>query len=288
MTDLAADLGGDFQAEAQRAAARRKYRATLAYFVLALFVVGSLAPFLYLVSPAFRDEVQLFSWPPQAFFGNFEFLFEHTKYWRWALNTFVFASATTLIHLFIASLAGFAFAKMRFPGRTILFFFILATLMVPLSALLAPLYLTVKEFGLLNTYWGLILPMAVSPLGVFMMRQFISTLPDGIYEAARLDGASDWHVYRRMVLPLIKPALVVLGIFVFMTQWVNFLWPLVVTTNDEMRTLTVGVAGLQGQFVTNWGVIAAGSLMTMVPITIVFLIFQRWFVRASLAGALKG
>lgn len=288
MTDVAADLGHDFEAEAQRAAARRRYRAALAYFVLALFVVGSLAPFVYLISPAFRDEVELFSWPPQAFFGNFEFLFERTNYWRWAVNTFVFAAGTTLIHLFIASLAGFAFAKMRFPGRQVLFFFILATLMVPLAALLAPLYLTVKEFGLLNTYWGLILPMAVSPLGVFMMRQFISTLPEGIYEAARLDGASEWRVYRRIVLPLIKPALVVLGIFMFMTQWTNFLWPLVVITNDEMRTLTVGVASLEGQFVTNWGVIAAGSLMTMVPITIVFLVFQRWFVRASLAGALKG
>jgi ABC-type glycerol-3-phosphate transport system permease component len=288
MTDLAADLGSDFQAEAQRAAARRRYRAALAYFVLALFVIGALAPFLYLVSPAFRDEVELFSWPPQAFFGNFEFLFEDTKFWRWALNTFVFATATTLIHLFIASLAGFAFARMRFPGRQILFFFILATLMVPLSALLAPLYLTVKEFGLLNTYWGLILPMAVSPLGVFMMRQFISTLPEGIYEAARLDGASEWQVYRHVVIPLIKPALVVLGIFMFMSQWTNFLWPLVAVTNDDMRTLTVGVASLEGQFVTNWGVIAAGSLMTMVPITIVFLIFQRWFVRASLTGALKG
>jgi ABC-type glycerol-3-phosphate transport system permease component len=287
MSEVAADTSARFRAEAERAAARRRYKAALAYLVLALFVVGAIAPFLYLVSPAFRDEVELFSWPPQAFFGNFEFLFERTNYWRWALNTFVFAAATTLIHLFIASLAGFAFARMRFPGRQVIFFCILATLMVPLAALLAPLYLLVKEFGLLNTYWGLILPMAVSPLGVFMMRQFIVTLPEGIYEAARLDGASEWQVYRRVVIPLIKPALVVLGIFTFMVQWTNFLWPLVITTNDEMRTLTVGVASLEGQFVTNWGVIAAGSLMTMVPITIVFLIFQRWFVRASLAGALK-
>jgi ABC-type glycerol-3-phosphate transport system permease component len=288
MSDLAAGRPSDFEAAARRAATIRRYRTALAYFVLGLFVLGALAPFMYLISPAFRDEVQLFSWPPQWFFGNFEFLFERTNFWRWALNTFVFAASTTVIHLVIASLAGFAFARMRFPGRNVLFFFILATLMVPLAALLAPLYLVVKEFGFLNTYWGLFLPMAVSPLGVFMMRQFISTLPEGIYEAARLDGASEWQVYRRIVIPLIKPALVVLGIFMFMSQWTNFLWPLVITTNDEMRVLTVGVAGLQGQFVTNWGVIAAGSLMTMVPITIVFLIFQRWFVRASLAGALKG
>jgi ABC-type glycerol-3-phosphate transport system permease component len=288
MTDVAVGQVGEFEAAAQRAATRRRRRAVLAYIVLGLFLVGAVAPFVYLISPAFRDEVELFSWPPQWFFGNFEFLFHRTSFWRWALNTFIFATGTTLIHLFLASMAGFAFAKMRFPGRQVLFFLVLATLMVPLAALLAPLYLVVKEFGLLNTYWGLILPMAVSPLGVFMMRQFISTLPEGIYEAARLDGASEWQVYRRVVIPLIKPALVVLGIFTFMTAWTSFLWPLVITTNDEMRTLTVGVGTLEGQFVTNWGVIAAGSLMTMVPITVVFLIFQRWFVRASLAGALKG
>jgi ABC-type glycerol-3-phosphate transport system permease component len=288
MTDVAVGPLGEFEAAAQRAAARRRRRAIVAYSVLALFLIGALAPFIYLISPAFRDEVELFSWPPQWFFGNFEFLFHRTSFWRWALNTLIFATGTTLIHLFIASLAGFAFAKMRFPGRQVLFFLVLATLMVPLAALLAPLYLVVKQLGLLNTYWGLILPMAVSPLGVFMMRQFIATLPEGIYEAARLDGASEWQVFRRVVIPLIKPALVVLGIFTFMTAWTAFLWPLVATTNDEMRTLTVGVGTLEGQFVTNWGVIAAGSLMTMVPITIVFLIFQRWFVRASLAGALKG
>ena len=274
----------DFQA-AYEAAHRRhlftkRTKAGIAYFVLALFLIGSVGPFIYLISPAFRDSVSIFSYPPEYvpkswYTGNFGFLFHDTHYLRWALNTFIFASAVTLIHLFISSLAGYAFARLRFPGRNILFFLILATLMVPVAALLAPLYLMVKNMGLLNTYWGLILPMIVSPLGVFMMRQFISTLPEGIYEAARLDGASEFQVYRRVVIPLIKPALVVLGIFTFMTQWVNFLWPLVAVTNDEMRTLTVGVASLEGQFVTNWGVIAAGSLLTMVPITVVFLIFQR-------------
>jgi ABC-type glycerol-3-phosphate transport system permease component len=294
MTAPAVPSGGDleYEAAARRHAARRRLRAAIAYFVLALFVVGAVGPFLYLLSPAFRDSVSIFSYPPEwvpkSFYtGNFEFLFQETLYLRWALNTFIFASAVTVITLFISSLAGYAFARLSFPGKQVLFFAILATLMVPLAALLAPLYLTVKALGLLNTYPGLILPMIVTPLGVFMMRQFISTLPDGIYEAARLDGASEWQVYRRIVVPLIKPALVVLGIFVFMTQWVNFLWPLVAVTNDNMRTLTVGVAALEGQFVTNWGIIAAASLLTMVPITIVFLVFQRWFVRASLAGALK-
>ena len=129
--------------------------------------------------------------------------------------------------------------------------------------------------------------MTVSPLGVFMMRQFIETLPKGLYEAARIDGASEWRIFTKIVLPLMKPAVVVLGIFVFMQQWANFLWPLVITTKDETRVLTVGIATLQGQFVTNWGVIAAATLMTIAPIIMVFLFFQRWFVQASVAGALK-
>ena len=290
------DEFGGAHADYARAARRNRFlwagKGIASYLVLVAFAVIAVGPFIYLLSPAFRDSVSIFSYPPEwipeSFYtGNFTFLFQDTHYLRWALNTFIFASAVTIITLFIDSLAGYAFARLRFPGKQVLFVLILATLMVPVAALLAPLYLTVKSLGLLNSYPGLILPMIVSPLGVFMMRQFISTLPEGIYEAARLDGASEWEVYRRIVLPLIKPALVVLGIFVFMTQWVNFLWPLVAVTNDEMRTLTVGVAALEGQFVTNWGIIAAASLLTMVPITIVFLIFQRWFVRASLAGALK-
>ena len=135
-----------------------------------------------------------------------------------------------------------------------------------------------------NTYPGMILPMVCSPLGVFMMRQFISTLPEGLVEAARLDGASEFQIFRKIVLPLMKPAIVVLGIFTFMFQWVNFLWPLVITTTDNMKTLTVGIASLQGQFVTDWGVISAAAVMTMLPVIIIFLIFQRWFVQASMAA----
>ena len=119
------------------------------------------------------------------------------------------------------------------------------------------------------------------------MRQFISTLPVGLYEAARIDGASEWRILFKIVLPLIKPALVVLGIFVFMITWANFLWPLVAASGDDYRVLTVGIASLKGQFVTHWGVLAAASLMTLIPVTIVFLFFQKWFVQASMAGALK-
>ncbi len=276
-------------------------RMILAYMALTLFVVIAIGPAFYLISPAFRDSVSLFTYPPEWFpseptLDNYRFLFSSTNYVRWAINTLIFAGCTTILTLITNSMAGYAFARLRFPGRNVLFFVILATLMVPVAAVLAPTYLTMRTIGGwpiigdwidIDTYLGLILPSAVSPLGVFMMRQFIQTLPDGLYEAARLDGAGEWRIFTRIVLPLIKPALVVLGIFVFMLSWASYLWPLVAATSNDYRVLTVGIASLKGQFVTDWGVLAAASLMTIVPVTIVFLFFQKWFVQASMAGALK-
>jgi ABC-type glycerol-3-phosphate transport system permease component len=268
-----------------------------AYAVLIVFALIATAPFVYLLSPSLRESYELFTYPPQwipdtLYWGNFDKILNETSYLRWGLNTLVFATAVTLITLVIDTLAGYAFARLRFRGRTALFVLVIGTLMIPTAAIVAPLYIMVSNVpewthAGINTYLGMILPMCVSPLGVFMMRQFISTLPEGLVEAARLDGASEFQIFRKVVLPLMKPAIVVLGIFTFMMQWVNFLWPLVITTTDQMKTLTVGIASLQGQFVTEWGVISAASVMTMLPVLVIFLIFQRWFVQASMAGALK-
>lgn len=299
MTVLSDGDGQDLLALERRSSSLRSVKSAASYAVLVLFTIISVGPALYIISPAFRDSKSLFSYPPQwlpneFYLGNFQFLLTETNYVRWAINTLIFATGVTLIALVIDTLAGYAFARMQFPLKKTLFGLILATLMVPTAAVLAPTYLLVRflddvTFGLvgIDTYPGLILPMTVSPLGVFMMRQFIETLPPGLYEAARIDGASEWRIFTRIVLPLMKPAIVVLGIFVFMLQWANLLWPLVATTKDETRVLTVGISTLQGQFVTNWGVIAAATLMTLLPITIVFLFFQKWFVQASVAGALK-
>jgi ABC-type glycerol-3-phosphate transport system permease component len=293
--------GAEPHADYARAARRRRTldlgKGIASYAVLTLFAVIAIGPFLYLLSPSFRHSYDLFTFPPQwlpksLYLGNFGFLLHQTNYLRWALNTFIFASAVTIITLVIDTLAGYAFARMRFPGRGILFGLVIATLMIPTAAILAPLYIIVSNLPSwthagVNTYPGMVLPMVCSPLGVFMMRQFMSTLPEGLVEAARLDGAGEFLIFRRIVLPLMKPAIVVLGIFTFMFQWVNFLWPLAITTTDNMKTLTVGIASMQGQFVTNWGLISAAAVATMVPITIVFLLFQKWFVQASMAGALK-
>jgi multiple sugar transport system permease protein len=287
----------DYARSARRSRVLRVAKGVASYAVLILFALIAVVPFVYLLSPSLRKSYELFTYPPQwipesLYWGNFETIIHETSYIRWGVNTLVFATAVTLITLVLDTLAGYAFARLRFPGRTALFALVISTLMIPTAAIVAPLYIMVSNMpdwthSGVNTYPGLILPMVVSPLGVFMMRQFISTLPEGLVEAARLDGASEFQTFRKVVLPLMKPAIVVLGIFTFMYQWVNFLWPLVITTTNDMKTLTVGIASLQGQFVTDWGVISAAAVMTMLPVVVIFLIFQRWFVRASMAGALK-
>lgn len=300
------DIEFEFDHDAFAAAARRRQRTDRirrigAYATLSLFVIISVGPALYLISPAFRDSVSLFQYPPEWIpknptLENYRFLFNNTEYVRWGINTLIYATGVTLIAVTTNTLAAYAFARLDFPGRRILFFLILATLMIPVAAVLAPTYLTVRTIGGwpligkyigIDTYGGLILPSAVSPLGVFMMKQFIETLPHGLYEAAKLDGASEWRIFYKIVLPLLKPALVVLGIFVFMVAWASYLWPLVAATTNEHRVLTVGIQSLNGQFVTNWGVIGAAALLTVIPVTVVFLFFQKWFVQASMAGALK-
>jgi ABC-type glycerol-3-phosphate transport system permease component len=295
--DVPAAAHADYARAARRNRSLRITKAVLAYLALAIFALIAVVPFVYLLSPSLRQSYELFTYPPQwipnhLYWGNFSTVLHNTSYLRWGLNTLIFATSVTLITLAVDTLAGYAFARLRFPGRTFLFALVISTLMIPTAAVVAPLYIMVSHMpgwthAGSNTYLGMILPMTCSPLGVFMMRQFISTLPEGLVEAARLDGASEFQIFRKIVLPLMKPAIVVLGIFTFMFQWVNFLWPLVITTTDHMKTLTVGIASLQGQFVTDWGVISAASVMTILPMIVVFLIFQRWFVQASMAGALK-
>jgi ABC-type glycerol-3-phosphate transport system permease component len=293
----ATEAHADYARAARLNRTGRVFKGVASYLVLAVFAIIAIGPFIYLLSPSLRQSYELFTYPPQwipdtLYWGNFSTVLHGTSYYRWGLNTLIFATSVTLITLVIDTLAGYAFARLRFPGKTALFALVISTLMIPTAAIVAPLYIMISRLPAwthagVNTYPGMILPMVCTPLGVFMMRQFISTLPEGLVEAARLDGASEFQIFRKIVLPLMKPAIVVLGIFTFMFQWVNFLWPLVITTTDNMKTLTVGVASLQGQFVTDWGVISAAAVMTMVPVIVVFLIFQRWFVQASMAGALK-
>jgi ABC-type glycerol-3-phosphate transport system permease component len=262
------------------------------YAVLIVATLIALVPFLYVVSTSLKDTFTLFKYPPewipaQPTLGNYRSLLEEHPFARWTLNSLVVASAVTIIKVIIDSMAGYAFAKMSFPGKEILFLVVLLTLMVPFAATLIPLFIIVRDFGLTNTYPGLILPALASPIGIFMMRQFIETLPTDLENAARLDGCSEFQIYRRIILPLVRPGLVVLGVFTFMTQWTSYIWPLVIATREDMLTVTVGVQSLRALFTVNWGILSAGAVLSMLPLFLVFLFLQRYFIAGSIAGALK-
>ncbi len=262
------------------------------YAILAVAAVISLVPFLYVISTSFKSTVSLFQYPPEWIpseptLENFQSLLSDYPFVRWTLNSFIVAAVVTLIKVVIDSMAGYAFAKMSFPGKDALFIVVLMTLMVPFAATLIPLFIIVRDLHLTNTYPGLILPALASPIGIFMMRQFIETLPGDLENAARLDGCSEFDIFRRVILPLVRPGLVVLGVFTFMTQWTSYLWPLVIGTKEEMYTLTVGVQSLRSLFTVNWGVLSAGAVLSMLPLVLVFLFLQRYFIAGSIAGALK-
>jgi multiple sugar transport system permease protein len=262
------------------------------YVIVAIIALACVLPFLYILSASLKESQLLFQYPPKwipipPYFGNYQHLLFETPFPRWVLNTLLVATAVTGIKVVIDSMAGYAFAKMQFPFKNALFVFVIATLMIPFATILIPLYFTVRGLHFLDTYWALILPPLANPIGIFMMRQFIESLPSDLENAARLDGCSEFQIFRRVILPLMKPGLVVLGVFTFMTQWTSYLWPLVISTREDMLTLTVGVQSLRSLFTVNWGVLSAGAVLALLPLILVFLFLQRYFIAGSIAGALK-
>ncbi|CAN5732814.1 carbohydrate ABC transporter permease [soil metagenome] len=262
------------------------------YSILIVAAVIALFPFGYVVSTSLKTTMSLFAYPPdwlpdEPTLDNYRNLVQRYPFWRWLMNSFIVAGSVTAIKLVIDSMAGYAFAKMRFPGKDALFLVVLISLMVPFASLLIPTFIIVRELGLLNTYWGLILPGLASPIGVFMMRQFIESLPTDLENAARLDGCSEFQIYRKVILPLVRPGLVVLGVFTFMLQWTSYLWPLVAATRPELATLTVGARSLTSDFTQDWGLNSAAAVLSMLPMILVFIFLQRYFIAGSIAGALK-
>lgn len=260
-------------------------------FAIIAFLIAVL-PFFYIVSTSIKRSKFLFEYPPQwipetIYWGNFLHYFEKTPFLRWTFNTLFVALAVTIVKVLIDSMAGYAFAKIQFPGKNLLFVFVIATLMIPFSAILIPLWFEVRAMGLLNTYWALILPPLANPLGIFLMRSFIESLPSDLENAARLDGTSEFGIYATIILPLVRPAMVVLGILTFNLQYISLLWPLSTVTRNEMLVLTTGIATQRARTIVDYGILTAGAVMAMIPITIFFLLMQRQFIASSLAGALK-
>jgi ABC-type glycerol-3-phosphate transport system permease component len=261
---------------------------------IALFCVVAVAPFLYIVSTSLKQTKVLFDYPPQwiprhVFAGNYTHLLRDYPFLRWVANTLFVASAVTSIKLLIDSMAAYALARMEFAGRRAVLGAMGATIMIPPALLIIPLFFLVRDAGLLDTYWALILPALANPVGVFILRAFIRGVPVELEHAARVDDASPWQVYRHVILPAIRPGLVIVASYVFLLQYVDFVWPLVATQSDSKLLVSTGLATLKPRTINvDWGLTSAASVLSMVPITLVFLAFQRRLVGGSLAAGLKG
>lgn len=273
---------------------RWTWQRVVTWIVLCVTTMVALFPMYWLFLSAFTPTQYQISTTPQLLptnisLANFQRLFALAEnYWRWGVNSLFVALAITAFHLFFDTMAGYAFAKRRFPGRNIFFWLILSTLMIPDHVTLVPKYIVTRQVGLLDSLWAVILPGWAGVFGIFLMRQYIQTLPSELIEAGRIDGASELGIFTRVILPLCKPALATLAIFTFVRQWNDFLWPLIVLQQSRNFTLPVGVASLQGEFGTDYGVIFAGAALAALPMIVFFLAFQRYFLEGVRAGAVKG
>lgn len=264
----------------------------LSYLVLILLALLALLPFLYMVSLSLQTEADTFAgnpvlFPSQPQFSNYVDIWQKAPFARFFLNSAIVAGAITLSHLFFDPLAGYVFAKFEFPLKNVIFLFVLGTLMIPFFVRMIPLYTMMAGVGWLNTYQGLIVPFLMSAYGIFLMRQFIQPLPFELIDAARIDGCSEFRIYWRIILPQIKPALATLGLFTFVYSWDEFLWPLVAINSVEMRTMTTGLTLFNNEFFSEWQYIATGSTILFIPILILFLLTQRYFVEGIAITGMK-
>ncbi|HVG88820.1 MAG: carbohydrate ABC transporter permease [Gaiellales bacterium] len=226
--------------------------------------------------------------PSGIHWQNYPDALDAAPFGRFFLNSIVVTGAAVIGHLVFCSLAAYAFARLHFWGRDVLFVVLLATLMVPFQVTMIPTFLIVQDLGLVNTLGALIAPNLVTPFGIFLLRQFFRTLPIELEEAARMDGASRLGVLFRIVLPLSMPALATLTVVTFLWTWNDFLWPLIATTSTDQSTVQRGLAGFQGAHQTSWTLLMAGNVMALAPVLLVFVIAQKWFVQSLAASGLKG
>ncbi|HEX8034905.1 MAG TPA: carbohydrate ABC transporter permease [Ktedonobacterales bacterium] len=265
-----------------------------AWVALIITTVISMWPMYWLFVTALTPTDFAIKTPPDlipihATLGNIQRLLSQApQYPLWAANSLIIALSITGFHIIFDTMAGYAFAKKRFPGRTVLFWLIISTLMVPSYVTLVPLFLVTRNLHLLNTLWAVILPGTADVFGIFLMRQYIQTLPHELEDAARVDGCNELGVFFRIIMPLAKPALAALAIFTFVAHWNSFFWPLIVLTQADKYTLPVGVASLQSEFTTDYGIIFAGAALAALPMIVFFLAFQRYFLEGVRMGALKG
>ncbi len=285
------------QAQARALAEGRRWWSTRVEQLIIYGVLGTLAlayalPFFLMVSNSLKTPAEIIRIPPALLptapsLESYRTVLSSAPYFTWYRNSLLVASSVTLLTLFTSSIAGYIFAKFEFPGKRVLFLLILSTMMVPFTVLLIPTYLIVHRLGLLNTLWALIIPSSVSAFGVFLMRQFIANIPTELIEAARIDGASEFAIYARVIVPLVRPALATLGIFTFLGAWNDYLWPLVVLNDLDKMTLPLALTFFNSTHAQRYDLVMASATMMVGPVFVVFLFFQRYIVRALVMTGLR-
>ena len=279
---------------------KKIFSKTLIHTILIVTALLSVFPFIWLASTSFKGiNEDIFAYPPviipQDFtFTNYIDVWHRVNFVGYFLNSMVVAALTVLLNLILSSLAAYPLARMNFKGKKIVFFSILATIMIPFQAIMLPVYIITLKLHLVDSvnnfmgYIGLVMPFAVSAFGIFLMRQAFMKVPREVEEAAIVDGCNVFQMFLRVVIPMVKPTLAVLAVFTFIGSWGEFLWPSIMLTKDSMYTLPVGINNLQGMFSSNWRFIAAGSIIATIPIIIFFLAMQRYFISGENDGAVKG
>jgi alpha-1,4-digalacturonate transport system permease protein len=264
-------------------------------FVWLLLVVGALIiafPLYWMFATAVRPKKEIFSGgfdlvPSTFVWSNFSEAWNKLPWDQFYMNSIAIAAIAVPITVFINLLAGYTFAKYRFPGRDILFLLMISTLMIPIQVIMVPEFLIVSKLGWVNSWWGVIVPRAAEAFGLFMVRQFMVSIPDELIEAARLDGAGEFTIFRRVVLPLSWPVIAVLSIFTFMWRWNDFAWPLVVLQEQSAYTVPLGLNLMKGQYFTDWTGLMSMSLLSIIPMMLVFVFFQRYFIQGIASTGLK-
>lgn len=265
------------------------YQYVIAVFVLLVFLL----PVLYIISSSFKPVNELFSATPTFFpkeftFDNYLKAFGQGNFFRYILNSFFVAITSTALALVINTMSGYALAKFRFKGDGFIMILILSTIMLPLEVIMVPIFSVLKTFGMYNSYAALIIPAAATPTGIFLMRQYLVTIPDEIIQSARIDGASEWKIFTRIIVPNAKAPIATLAIFSFMWRWNDYIWPLIAIASPRKYTLQLAIANMTGQFGTDYSSVLATSAISMIPMLIVFIIFQKQFVQGTAQTGMKG
>lgn len=272
----------------------RTTRSILTYLLLSTIAVLMLIPLVWLVSTAFKSSGEdLFQFPPQFIpeeptLENFVTVWQSNPFGRYLFNSTLISVLTVVLNLIFCSLAAYPLARLTFAGREIIFSAIVSTILIPFQIVMIPLYVLAVKLELINSYLGIIFPGIASAFGIFLLRQAFQGVPKELEEAARMDGCSELGIWWYVMLPSIRPALVTLAIFVFIGSWSDFLWPLLVVDRPEFFTLPLGVAKLAGTFTLDWRLIAAGSVISIVPILLFFLVMQRYIVPTEAGSGVKG